>query len=139
MHISLATIGVALFALATAVAAVYLIQERNLKLKRFDGVLFKRGFALDTLDTLSHRLVLFGFPVFTASMMLGVVWVSQLAIGFDRPEWPLAIVTWLAFGGLIIARRTAGWQGRRAAKLTILGFVVALIVLGIYLARRVGG
>jgi ABC-type uncharacterized transport system permease subunit len=139
IHISLATIGVALFALATAVAIVYLLQERSLKRKHFDGALFKRGIALETLDRLSHRLVLVGFPIFTVSVMLGVVWVSQLAIGFSRPEWPLAIVTWAAFGGLIVARSVKGWRGRRAAVLTILGFGSSAIVFSIYFARHVMG
>ncbi len=139
IHISLATVGVALFALATAVAAVYLLQERNLKGKRFDGVLFKRGLALETLDELSHRLIKIGFPIFTVAMMLGAVWVSQLERGFDVVVWPLAMFTWLAFGGLIVARTTKGWRGRKAAVLTILGFSAALLVLIVYLGRRVGG
>lgn len=139
VHIALATIGVALFALATAVAAVYLLQERSLKKKKFDTALFKRGMALETLDTLSHRLVLVGFPIFTVSMMLGVIWVSQEALGFSRPEWPIAIITWIAFGGLITARALKGWRGRRAALLTIAGFSTSALVLVIYFARRVMG
>ena len=137
IHISLATIGVALFALATAVAIVYLLQERTLKHKQFDGALFKRGTALETLDKLSHRLVLIGFPIFTVSMMLGVIWVSQLAVGFARPEWPIAIIAWIAFGGLIVARTTQGWRGRRAALLTIVGFSSTALVFVIYFARHV--
>jgi ABC-type uncharacterized transport system permease subunit len=139
IHISLATVGVALFALATAVAVVYLLQERSLKHKHFEGALFKRGMALETLDKLSHRLVLFGFPIFTVSVMLGVIWVSQLAIGFSRPEWPLALITWVAFGGLIVARSVKGWRGRRAALLTIAGFGSSAIVFMIYFARHVMG
>lgn len=136
VHISLATVGVAIFTLATSVAVVYLLQERNLKRKRFDGFLFKRGVALETLDSLAHRLVVIGFPIFTVSMMLGVVWVSQRATGFGRPEYPIALVTWSCFGGLLVARSTRGWRGRRAALLTIAGFSAALVVLVIYFARR---
>lgn len=136
VHIALATIGVALFALATAVAGVYLLQERNLKRKKFDGVLFKRVAALETLDTLAHRLIVVGFPIFTLSLMLGVVWVSQRASGFDRPEYPIALITWLSFAGLLVGRTTLGWRGRKAAALTIVGFVAASVVLAIYFARR---
>lgn len=136
VHISLATLGVAIFALATAVAAMYLIEERNLKRKRFEGFLFRRGLALETLDLLAHRLVLLGFPIFTLALMLGVIWMSKRASGFDRPEYPLALVTWASFAALIVTRTTHGWRGRRAAWLTIVGFVFALLVFGIYLARR---
>jgi ABC-type uncharacterized transport system permease subunit len=136
IHISLATLGVAIFAVATGLATVYLLEERTLKSKKFDGLLFKRGVALETLDRMSHRMVLLGFPIFTVAIMLGVIWVSQRASGFDRPEYPLAAITWLAFAGLIVTRTAWGWRGRKAALLTILGFTAAVIVFGIYFARR---
>ena len=85
IHISLATLGVAIFFLATFVAGMYLLEDRSIKRKEFDKVLFKRGAALDTLDRLSHRLVVIGFPIFTASLMLGVVWVGRSAPSCCRP------------------------------------------------------
>jgi len=139
IHISLATLGVAIFALATAVAVMYLLEDRGIKRKEFDRVLFKRGAALETLDRLSHRLVVIGFPIFTASVMLGVVWGAQRAELLSRPEWWIALVTWAAFGALIIARTTRGWRGRKAALLTIMGFSASVAVLAIYLARRALG
>jgi ABC-type uncharacterized transport system permease subunit len=39
---------------------------------------------------------------------------------------------------VLIARQTAGWRGRRAALLTLVGFASALVVLGIYVARSAG-
>ncbi len=140
IHISLAMLGLALFALATALGTIYLLEERNLKNKKFDGILFRRGVALETLDTLLHRLILFGFPVFTLSMMLGAVWAAQRSVSwFSRPEYAVSMVTWVAFGGLLLGRVTTGWRGRKAALLTIAGFTASVIVLLIYLARRVMG
>ncbi len=136
IHISLATTGVAIFALATAVAVVYLMEDRNLRRKNFDSMLYRRGIALESLDVLSHRLIALGFPVFTLSVVLGVAWVSQRGSGFDRPEYPLALITWLSFAGLLVSRTTHGWRGRKAATLTIIGFISALLVFGIYFARR---
>lgn len=139
IHISLATVGVAIFALATALAVFYLLEERNLKRKKFEGVLFKRGTALETLDVWAHRLILIGFPIFTVALMLGVIWVSQSEGGWTRPEYPIAFITWAAFCALLVARTTRGWRGRKAALLTIIGFSASVIVLGIYFARRVVG
>ena len=139
IHISLATLGVALVALATAVAVMYLLEDRSLKRKEFDKVVLKRGAALETLDRLSHRLVVIGFPIFTASLMLGVVWGAQRAELLSRPEWSIALITWGAFAGLLIGRTARGWRGRKAALLTITGFSASLAVLAIYLARRALG
>lgn len=136
VHISLATLGVAIFALATLLAVLYLIEERSLKHKRFDGFFFRRGVPLERLDLWAHRLVLAGFPIFTLAIMLGVIWVSQRGTGFNRPEYPLALVTWASFAALIVTRTTHGWRGRRAAWLTIVGFAGAILVFAIYLARR---
>jgi ABC-type uncharacterized transport system permease subunit len=139
IHISLATIGVALFALAASVAAVYLLQERNLKEKKFDGLLFRRGIALESVDVLAHRLVVIGYPIFTLSLMLGVIWIAQRETSPARPEYLFAAVTWVCYGVLLVARTTRGWRGRKAALLTIAGFAAAALVLAIYFLRRALG
>lgn len=136
IHIALATLGVAVFAVATGIAVVYLLEERNLKRKKFGGVLFKSGVALESLDRLAHRMVLIGFPIFTVALMLGAIWVAQRASGYDRPEYPLALITWLSFAALIVSRTGWGWRGRKAARLTVVGFAAAVLVLAIYVARR---
>lgn len=140
IHISLATIGVGVFALASALSAIYLVEERALKKKRFDTLAFKdKGAPLEALDRLSHRLIWVGFPIFTLALVLGAIWVSKLGESLDRPEYPLAAVTWVAFAVLLVARQAYGWRGRRAARLTMVGFAAALAVLAIYLIRRMVG
>jgi ABC-type uncharacterized transport system permease subunit len=139
IHISLATIGVATFALASALSLVYLVEDRTLKKKRFDTVSFRdKGAPLESLDRNVHRLVWFGFPVFTVALILGLIWGTKRGEGFDRPEYPLAFITWSAFAALLVTRTAYGWRGRRSARLTLVGFAAALMVLLVYLARRVG-
>ena len=133
VHISLAAVGLAVFALATAVAVLYLVEERQLKRKRIGGMV-RRGTALDTLDRLLHRCVQVGFPVFTVSIVCGAIWSARLGVTF-RPEYAIAAVAWVAFAALLVARVTAGWRGRRAALLTIVGFAAALAVMAAYLLR----
>lgn len=140
IHISLATIGVGVFALASALSAIYLVEERALKKKKFDALSFKdKGAPLESLDRLANRLIWVGFPIFTVALVLGAIWVSKLGESLDRLEYPLAAVTWLAYAGLLLARQAYGWRGRRAAKLALLGFAAALLVLVIYLVRRLAG
>jgi ABC-type uncharacterized transport system permease subunit len=139
IHISVTTLGVALFAVATGFAAVYLLGERGLKSKRFDGILFKRGMALQTLDRITHRMVLVGFPIFTIGILLGMVWSSQRSGGSIRPEYPLSLVGWGFFASLLVGRSVRGWRGRKTALLTILGFTSLALVLVIYLLRRAMG
>ncbi len=140
IHIMLAIVGVSVFAVASALAAIYLLEERSFKQKRLDSLAWKSGGApLESLDRLGNRLVMVGFPIFTLAMVLGVIWVSERDGSFDRPEYPLALVTWVSFAVLLATRVAYGWRGRRAAQLTLVGFGAALTVLAIYLVRRVVG
>lgn len=140
IHISLATVGVGVFALASALSAIYLLEERNLKRKKFDAVSFKHPDAnLDALDNLSQRLVQAGFLVFTGAVALGIVWIAQRGDSMTRPEYPIAIITWMTYAALVGVRLGLGWRGRRTAWMALAGFGAALCVLAIYFLRRALG
>jgi ABC-type uncharacterized transport system permease subunit len=132
VHITLATAGVALFAVAAGGAVLYLVSERNLKARR--GKL-GRGLPLETLDRINRFCVVTGFLLFTIAMVTGAVWVMRLSGALFTPQYLLATVTWLLYGGLLVARVTAGWRGRKAALVTLAGFGTAMAVLLIYLLR----
>ena len=134
IHITLSTAGLALFALAAAVACIYLVSEAQLRHKKL-GPLQQRGPALATLDAIGHRCITVGFPVFTVAIVTGAIWVARLPHLGMRPEYSVSIATWGAFAALLLARTTAGWQGRRAAWLTLIGFAGLLAVVMIYILR----
>ena len=138
IHIVLATAGVALFAVAAGGAVVYLLAERNLKGHK-KGRLLKVGPALETLDTLNRRCIVLGFPIFTVAMVTGAVWVMRIpGAGVFTAQYAIATVAWLLYAGLLLARVTAGWRGRRAALMTLAGFATSMLVLLIYFLRGVG-
>ncbi len=127
VHITLAFLGNAVFALASGVSLMYLLQEYQLKNKKMT-VLQKRFPSLERLDRLNYIFLVWGFPLMT----LGIISGSLLA----RVQWgnywswdPRQIssaITWLLYGGLLQGRVAAGWRGKKAALLTIVGFAVVL-------------
>jgi ABC-type uncharacterized transport system permease subunit len=139
-HIFLATVGVAVFALAAVLAILYLMEDRQLKRKQFGELIGRGGASLETLDRLALRCVSFGFPIFTVALVTGALWIARLGLLWGtvamRPEYLLAVATWIAFGVLLVARVGAGWQGRRAAWLTLGGFGGAVLVLVVYFLRH---
>jgi ABC-type uncharacterized transport system permease subunit len=141
VHIFLATVGVATFAMAAVVAGLYLMQERRLKHKRLDLASRAESAPLDTLDRLAARCVSFGFPVFTLTIITGAVWVAKLGLlrtgSAVRPEYLLTIIAWVVLGILLFARVGGGWRGRRAAWLTVGGFSAAALVLVGYFIRHI--
>ena len=81
--------------------------------------------SLESLDESNSRFVTWGFAFFTFGMMTGSVlakisWGSFLKA---EPVQILSILTWLLYAVQIHAR-SSGWRGRRAALLTIAGFVL---------------
>jgi len=131
IHIGLAFIGITAFAFATAVSIVYLMQARALKQKHSSG-LRRRLPPLDVLDQLSLRSIIAGFPFYTIALLLGSAQAVRQGSGQIKLAYILAVTSWLIYGGVLQARLTAGWRGRRAAILTIIGLGAALTVVGLY-------
>ena len=128
VHVTLAFLGNAVFALAFATSVVYLFEDRRLKAKRPPKVrpLFP---SLEKLDSLNFRLLAWGFPFLTLGIVSGAIW-AHFAWGHfwsweARETWSL--FTWFLYATLLHGRVTVGWRGRRAATLTILGFAVLIM------------
>lgn len=126
VHVLAATAGIALFALACAFGMMYLLQERELKEKRF-GPLLSRLPSLHAMDRMNGWLVAAGFGVFTVALASGTLlarsaWCSAW-------EWDgqqiASLVVWLVFGAMVLARRI-GSRGRRQAVSTVVAFSLAM-------------
>ncbi len=136
-HVIVNVLGVAAFTLAFAVATAYLIQERLLRRRQLSG-LFTRLPPLDVLDSIGLKLLLVGFPLFTVGSVSGAIWAAQLPTTIS-PTQALGLVAWCVFAGVLLLRVAAGWQGRRAAIGTLLGFACALAVVVGYAMRAKTG
>jgi cytochrome c-type biogenesis protein CcsB len=80
--------------------------------------------AAEVLDRLAYRVVAFAFPVWTFAIMAGAIWAEQAWSrywGWD-PKETWSFITWLAYAAYLHARATAGWRGRRASVLALIGF-----------------
>lgn len=127
-HIILALAGFAALTLNFLGGIFYLIQERQIKAKKF-GFFYRRLPSLKQLDTLNYWCLTIGFPLLTGGMITGSLY-AQHALGsfwsWD-PKEILTLLAWLIYAVLLHERLTVGWRGRRAAWLAILGFLVLLI------------
>jgi ABC-type uncharacterized transport system permease subunit len=136
-HVLVNVLGLTAFTLAFAVASAYLIQERLLRRRRISGV-FTRLPPLDVLDSLGLKLLLVGFPLFTAGSVSGAIWAAKMP-GTMTPAQMLGLVAWAVFATVLLLRVAAGWQGKRAAIGTLVGFACALCVLVGYAIRATTG
>lgn len=127
IHTVLAFIGNAAFAMAFAIGIMYLIQERHVKSKHLDG-LFQRLPSLQMLDDINYRLITIGFPLLTLAIITGALWAESAWGSYWRwdPKEVWSLITWLIYAAVLHARLTAGWRGKRAAILSIIGFCAVL-------------
>jgi len=127
LHVTLAFLGNAVFALAFGVSLIYLLQERHLKHKKVT-LLMKRFPSLESLDRLNYKLLMWGFPLMTLGILTGSLWAG-IHWG-DYWSWdPRQIssaIAWLFYGALLHGRVTAGLRGKKAALMTMVGFCVVL-------------
>jgi cytochrome c-type biogenesis protein CcsB len=82
-----------------------------------------------TLDRVAYRVIAFAFPIWTFAVIAGAIWAQEAwgrYWGWD-PKETWSFVTWTIFAGYLHSRSTAGWKGRKAAWIAVVGFVSLLI------------
>jgi len=120
LHVIMILSGYAALLLTAVASVFYLIQERQLKLKK--GVkLFSRLPPLGTLDTLITNSMGFGFVFITLGVIAGSTWASieSGTAWIKEPRIALAFITWGFYLTMVFLRATAGWRGRKAALMAV--------------------
>jgi ABC-type uncharacterized transport system permease subunit len=121
LHVGLVLAAFAGFTLAAALAGLYLWQERRLK-RRAADVLRLRLPALATLERLTVRTIAVSLPALTLGIVAGLVRLSEDGGGVDALI-AITLLAWAVYGTFLLARPT----GRRAAYLSLLGFVLVAV------------
>ncbi len=120
-HVTACFVAYSSLGLAMGVALAYLATD-FLKLGNFSKNV--RENFLKKLDRLSHRLILFGYPILTLGIATGSVW-AELSWGrywnWD-PKETWAFATWLFYGALLHLRCLKKPRPRLAAVVTVLVF-----------------
>jgi len=139
IHVIAAVIATGAFTLGGMASALYLVKARWLERSEADraprtgfrgavSAMFATYLArlpeLVQLDRFAYRVHAFAFPIWTfAALIAGPIW-AQAAWGrywgWDPKEvW--AFITWVVYAAYLHARATAGWKGRAAAIIAIIG------------------
>jgi cytochrome c-type biogenesis protein CcsB len=129
IHVTAMTLATGIFFVAAVLGIMYLVAERYRarvaagKAQPGNGLL-ERIPEPAQLDKLTYRTVIFGFPIWTFGVIAGAIWADQAwgrYWGWDPVEiW--AFITWVVYAAYLHARATAGWRGRRAHYIQLIGF-----------------
>jgi ABC-type uncharacterized transport system permease subunit len=128
IHIASMILGYTGFFMTFAAAAMYLIQERELKSKHVRPIYYRLP-SLEVCDLLYYRSLVFGNIFLALGLVTGFVWASRTWSGpwqYD-PKILATLFTWLIYLVLFSARASGTWPGRRSAYGAIVGFAAVLI------------
>ncbi len=125
-HVLTCFLGYAAFAVAFSLSLLYLLKVRGGQ--GADGFLQEHLPPADLLDDYSYRIIAVGFPMLTLGIITGAAWANEAWGTYWSwdPKETWSLIVWLIYAAYLHARLARGWQGRRAAWLSILGFAATM-------------
>ncbi|MCA0145996.1 c-type cytochrome biogenesis protein CcsB [Blastococcus sp. LR1] len=129
IHVTAAILGFGIFMVSGIASVLYLVRSRP-------GAESGTGFvsrlpSAAALDRLAHRTAVFGFPIWTFAVIAGAIWAEAAwgrFWGWD-PKETWSFVAWVVYAAYLHARTTAGWRGRPAAWVNVVGLAVMIFNL----------
>ena len=123
IHVSVAILGTAFFMIGAALAAILILKSGKRKF-----TLLKAFPAVEKLEKLSYQFNIIGFILWTFTLIAGAIWADKAwhrFWGWDTKEvWTFII--WTIYAAYLHATTTRGWEGKKAAWLTLIGFTAIL-------------
>ncbi len=133
IHVSTAIIGFGIFLVSGIASALYLVRSKDEQKpagERGTGFVSRLPES-SVLDRLAHRTAVFGFPIWTFAVIAGAIWAESAwgrFWGWD-PKETWSFIAWVVYAAYLHARTTAGWRGRPAAWVNVVGLVVMIFNL----------
>ena len=119
IHVSMAILAYATFAVAFAAAVLFLVANR-----------WQVAWlpSPDLLDDLGYRAVTIGFPAMSLVLILGSVWAYRAWGTYWQwdPKETAALFTWLIYGVYLHTRSLRGWRGSRSAVILLVAFAAVV-------------
>jgi cytochrome c-type biogenesis protein CcsB len=127
IHVSMAAIGEGAFAVAFGVSVMYLLKHHAEANEKKWG---NRLPSLESLDSINYKSISIGFPLFTVgALFAGAIWANKAWGTFWSwdPKEVGSLVIWIFYVLYLHARFQRGWKGKRAAIMSIIGFLMVLL------------
>lgn len=127
LHIGAAVFSYSGFAIAAGVSVRYLVKEKKLAALP-EGEKAAASEHLEKLDSLSYKLVCFGFLLLTVVILSGCVWAEQAWGSFWTwdPKETWALITWIIYAILLHQRIRKNWRGKKMAWFCVIAFVCVI-------------
>ena len=129
-HVLGSLLAFALFTLAALQALVLSYQDHRLHNHQLTGWVSHLP-PLQFMESFLFQLIGVGFVLLSLSLLTGWLFVDDIFAQKLAHKTILSVIAWVIFGTLLIGRFIAGWRGRTAVRLTLVGFsLLALAYFG---------
>ena len=123
IHVAAAIVAGGVFTVGAGASLLFFVRVRAES--RNPSLRSTRGLPTATaLDKVTYSAIVFAFPVWTFAVIAGAIWAEEAwgrYWGWD-PKETWAFITWVLYAAYLHAGATAGWRGRRAQILAVLGY-----------------
>jgi len=122
-HVAIMISAYAAFSISFITSIMYILLAREMRTRKL-GIFFQRLPSLEYVDRLSNHAVNIGLALVTVGIALGFymgmnVWEGKWVLD---PKLLAVVVSWIIYIVHYVTRRAIGWQGRRAAVISVVGF-----------------
>jgi len=129
-HVITCFLGYASFAVACGVSIMYLIKARHESATGnvSAGSIIALFPSAKILDDLNYKAIMIGFPLLTLGIITGAAWANYAWGTYWSwdPKETWSLIVWFVYAAFLHARITRGWVGKRAAVLSIIGFIATI-------------
>lgn len=126
LHAWLALLAYATLAIAALLALMSWAQERALRRREFHAWLRPLP-PLTELEDLLFRSIAVGFVLLSMTLLTGVLFVDNLLAQHLVHKTVLSLMSWLAFGALLLGRWRYGWRGSNAVRWTLAAMILLVL------------
>lgn len=131
IHVTIATLSMALFGIGAAILGLYFWQDRveSTGARSF----MNRLPGSRQLERIAYSLHIIAFPLWTFTVIVGAIWARQAWGSYWNwdPKEVWSFVIWVVYAAYLHARVTSGWRKQSAAMIALAGFACIIINYGI--------
>ncbi len=122
IHVTTCFFGYAAFAVSFGVSILYLIRDRT----KEESSKWLPSPAI--LDEINYKSIVIGFPMLSLGIITGAAWANYAWGSYWSwdPKETWSLITWFVYAAFLHARFTRDWRGKKAAVLSIVGFLAVL-------------
>ncbi|PKW26436.1 c-type cytochrome biogenesis protein CcsB [Phycicoccus duodecadis] len=129
IHVTVATMTVAVFTIGASLGVLYLIQDRLETTGSPRAAFMRRLPTARGLERLTYAAHVVAFPMWTFTVIAGAIWARQAWGSYWNwdPKEVWSFVIWVVYAAYLHARATTGWKRQNATWIALAGFVCVLM------------